>query len=141
MQDNNGDGQTSREGVEHHRVELDAEDLQYGPVVDNDARAIVADEDMVANEEEFVLGYGGGSSFDTRYALLPHFASQVHGRSPDSTKNSPDHKKTRAIHSASQDVEDRPSGTTRVLDSLDSMDDNGNDKRRRLDNVNQFDDM
>ena len=79
-----------------------------------------------------MLRDGAGSSSDTRYALVPRVPAQVHGRSPDSTKNSPDHKKTRATTSARQDVEDRPSGITRVLDTDDSMDDNDNDKDRGL---------
>ena len=88
-----------------------------------------------------MLRYGAGSSSDTRYALLPRVPAEVRSRSPDSTKNSPDHKKTRATNSARQDVEDRPASITRVLDSDDNMDDNDNDKRLRLDNLNQLDDM
>ena len=133
MQDDNGDKKGSEVG------QSDAEDLQDGPVVDNDARVIVADDDMVSNKEEHVLRDGAGSSSDTRYALLPRVPAQVHGRSPDSTTNSPDPKKTRATTSARRGVEARPSGTMRVLDTEDNM--NDNDKRQRLDNVNQFDDM
>ena len=51
---------------------------------------VVADDDMVSNEEEIVLRDGAGSSSETRYALLPRAPAQVHGRSPDSAKNSPD---------------------------------------------------
>ena len=69
------------------------------------------------------------------------FPAQLHSRSPDSTKNSPDHKKTRAMTSARQDVKDRPSGAASALDNDDNMDDDGNDKRQRLDKVNQFDDV
>ena len=96
---------------------------------------------MIPNEEDIVLRDSAGSSSDTRYALLPRVPRQLHGRSPDSTKNSPDHKKAGATTSARQDVEDRPSGTTRVPDNDDGMDDDGNDKGERLANVNQFDDM
>ena len=87
MQNNNG------EQVEH-RIEIAAEDLQDGPAVDNDARVITADDDMVGNEEEVVLRDGARSSSDTCYASLPHVSAQVHGRYPDSTKNSPDHTNT-----------------------------------------------
>ena len=66
MQSNNG------EDIERKntRAELDVEDLQDGPVIDNDARVIVADDDMVANEEEVVLRDGAGSSSDIRYAFV-----------------------------------------------------------------------
>ena len=110
MQYDNGDKKGSEVG------QSDAEDLQDGPVVDNDARVIVADDTMVPNEEEIVLRDGAGSS-------------------------SPGHKKTRTTTSARQDVEDRSSGTTRVSDNDDNMDDDGNSKRQRLNHVNQFDDM
>ena len=73
--------------------------------------------------------------------MLCCLPAQVHGRFPDSTKNSPDHTKTMATTSARQYVEDRPSAKRRVLDTDNNMDDNDNDKRQRLDNVNQFDDM
>ena len=95
---------------------------------------------MVPNKEGIVLRDSAGSSSDTRYALLLRLPAQVHGRYPDSTKNSPDHRKTRAMTSARQDAEDRPSGTTRVLDTYDNMDDTDNDKQR-LDHVNPFDNM
>ena len=64
IQTNNG------ESIER-RCEPDAEYLQDGPVVDNDACVIVAEEDMVVNEEEVVLRDGAGTSSDTRYASLP----------------------------------------------------------------------
>ena len=79
---------------------------------------------MVSNEEDVVLRDGAGSSSDTRYASLPRVPAQFHGRFPDSTKNSPDHRNARAITSARQDVEIRPSGTTRALDTDNNMDDN-----------------
>ena len=51
MQKNNG------EEVEH-QVELGAEDFQDGPVVGNDGRVIMVDDDMAAVEEEVVLRDG-----------------------------------------------------------------------------------
>ena len=45
MQDDNGDKKGSEVG------QSDAKDLQSGPVVDNDARVIVAEYDMVPNKE------------------------------------------------------------------------------------------
>ena len=124
MQNNNGEEVERR----HTRAELNVEDLQDGPVIGNDACVIVVGDDMVANENEVVLRDSAGSGSDTRYVFLPRVPAQVHGRSPDSTTNSPDHKKARATTSARLDVEARPSGTTRVLDTDDNMDDN--DKRQ-----------
>ena len=114
MQDDNGDKKGSEVG------QSDAEDLQDGPMFDNNSRVFVADGDRVPNKESIVLRDGVGSSSDTRYALLLRVPAQVPGRSPDSVKNSPDPKKTRATTSARQDVEDRHE---RVHDNDDNVDD------------------
>ena len=92
-----------------------------------------------------MLRDGAGSSSDTHYAGLPRIPAQVHGRSPDSTTNSPDQRKTRATIDARLDVEARLVGVTRGLDIGDNLEDNDNDNdndnRQRLDIVNQHDDM
>ena len=88
-----------------------------------------------------MLRDGAGCSSDTRYALMLCVPAQARGRSPDSRMSSPHHKKAGATTGARLDVEARPGGMARRLDTDDNMDDNDNDKRQRLDILNQLDDM